>query len=152
MAELRHINIRLRLYELYIESGLDAVGPDDGVAITDAPVEIDVHVYPSISGDQTGIQPCGSGQFIPHVAAARASIRGQVLGNRCLRFTDFFYHLLGKLSFERDIDGGASNGRPMGAQNDVACFRIKPKIELVARVGGKFRISGLGIQTAAHEN
>jgi hypothetical protein len=58
----------------------------------------------------------------------------------------------GQAGFDRDIGGGAGDFLPRRAQHDLRRLRVKPEIELVARIVDEFRIVGLGADASAHEN
>jgi len=148
------IQVNLDLHRLQRQCRLVSLRPSQRISVTGSLVEIDAHVARLLFRDDRGIDPRGSGKFVPHNIGARSGLvkARNIVGQRSSRFVDLLDHRARQPRLDRNIGGSADHLLPRRTQHNLRSLGIKPEIELVTRGVDELRVVGLRSDPSTHED
>src|SRR5579859_1991389 len=152
--ELFRVEVKLNFNGLGRGMNLLASGPGERISVSCAAIQVDSHIAGFGSGDDAGIDPRGSSNFVPHDVGAGCE-HGKSDQVACQRRSTGFNLLeerSSKMSFHGNICRRTDHSLPGRTQDNRSRLRIKPEIEFVSRIAEKLRIVRFRTDAPTHED
>src|SRR5580700_5498036 len=150
LVKLFLVEVFLDVDEYFAHAGLLAGGPGERVAVRSSVVDVHIDVKLLPFSDETWVEPCDGGEFVPEIIRFR--VFRDVLRGGSGALGDLRDQALLHARLDGNIHGGEDHARPVRVEHGMRGFRIHPEIEFAPWTEVEFRVVRIGINAAAHDD